>query len=137
MKEYQKKIEEYIIELMAEEKGYDPDSALRTVFEKGTLVSKYQGARNVLNSPKFRQAVDPLGDGTYDKKEASKKLNALFDFHGVKLWGINKASLAQGEAIAHLYSIWKGLEDEQIRRRGIELKRLEQQSIRDRIISGQ
>ena len=136
MKEYQKKIEEYIIELMNEEKGYKPDSALRTVFEKGMLVSKYQGARNVLNSPTFRQAVDPLGNGTYDKKEASKKLNALFDFHGWKIGGINKASLAQGEAIAHLYSIWKGLEDEQARRKGIDLDKLDQQRIRDKIISG-
>ena len=75
MKEYQKKIEEYIVELMDEGKGYKPVPALREVFDKGAITSKYQGARNVLNSPKFRQAVDPSGDGYYSKKEASKNLS--------------------------------------------------------------
>ena len=124
MKEYQKKVEEYIVEIMTKS-GYDADSDIQAVFDRAP--SQNQGARNVLNSPKFIRAVDPRGDGTYDKKLASRNLNELFNFHGVELFGLDEASLAQGEAIAHLYSIWKGLEDERARRRGVEMERIEEQ----------
>ena len=115
--------------------GYSPDSDLKSVFEAGKTVD--QKARKVLRSPKFQAAVDPDGDGTIDTKEASKNLNELFDLHGVEMVGLDEASLAQGEAIAHLYSIWYGLELELNERRRNEMDRIDVERKFNQIYSGQ
>ena len=134
MKLIQKDIQSYITELMTK-KGYDPDSDLQTVFASGNTAQ--QGARNVLNSPKFQAAVDPDGDGNIDTKEASKNLNELFDLHGREIFGLDEASLAQGEAIAHLYNVWFGLESELDERRRNEMDRIDAQRKFNQIYSGQ
>ena len=151
IKGYQAEIEKYITELMTK-KGYDPDSELQEVFSRGTTAQ--QGAKNVLKSPKFQAAVDPDGDGNIDTKEAAKNLNELFDLHGVsqtaalkyifppligdpELAGIDEASEAQGEAIAHLYNIWFGLESELNERRRNEMDRIDAERKFNQIYSGQ
>ena len=134
MKLIQKDIQSYITELMTKS-GYRPDSDLKSVFKAGKTVD--QKARNVLKSPKFQAAVDPDGDGNIDTKEASKNLNELFDLHGREILGLDEASLAQGEAIAHLYSVWFGLESELDERRRNEMDRIDAQRKFDQIYSGQ
>ena len=134
MKLIQKDIQSYITELMTKS-GYRPDSDLKSVFKAGKTVD--QKARNVLKSPKFQAAVDPDGDGNIDTKEASKNLNELFDLHGREILGLDEASLAQGEAIAHLYNIWFGLESELDERRRNEMDRIDAQRKFDQIYSGQ
>ena len=103
IKGYQAEIEKYIAELMTKG-GYKPDSGLQEVYSAGNTAQ--QGAKNVLKSPKFQAAVDPRGDGNIDTKKASKNLNELFNLHGMEMFGLDEASLAQGEAIAHLYNVW-------------------------------
>jgi hypothetical protein len=134
IKGYQAEIEKYIAELMTKS-GYKPDSDLQTVFASGNTAR--QGARNVLNSPKFQTAVDPKGDGNIDTKEASKNLNELFDLHGMEMFGLDEASLAQGEAIAHLYNVWNGLESELLERKRHRMQRTNEQLKFERIYSGQ
>ena len=141
MKLIQKDIQTYISEIMAE--GYKPHADLKAVFNAG--VTADQKARNVLNSPVFQQAVNPRGDGTYDEEEASKNLNELFDFHGVSIdfiskklgaGALNERSLAQGKAVAHLYNVWFGIEEELIRRRGYDLERQDKQRDYTKVIQG-
>ena len=134
MKLIQKDIQSYITELMTKS-GYRPDSDLKSVFKAGETVD--QKARNVLKSPKFQAAVDPDGDGNIDTKEASKNLNELFDLHGREIFGLDEASLAQGEAIAHLYNVWFGLESELDERRRNEMDRIDAQRKFNQIYSGQ
>ena len=131
MKLIQQDIQKYISEIMTKNK---PDAALKKVYDAGPTVDLK--ARNVLNSPIFQQAVNPRGDGTYDEKEASKNLNELFDLYGLEMLGFDKSSLAQGEAIAHLYNIWFGLEQELIRRKGYSLERQDKQRDYEKVIQG-
>ena len=135
----QQDIQKYISEIMTKS-GYDPHADLETVFNAGKTVD--QKARNVLNSPTFQQAVNPRGDGTYDPEKAAINLNELFNLHGVsQLRGIlgidlDEATMAQGKAIAHLYNVWFGLEQELIRRKGYSFERQDKQRDYEKVIQG-
>jgi len=139
MKIMQQDIQKYITEIMTKS-GYDPHADLERVYNAGETVDLK--ARNVLKSPKFQQAVDPRGDGTYDTKKAAINLDKLFNLHGKSQlrWvpGIDpdKRTMAQGEAIAHLYNVWFGLEQELIRRKGYSLERQDKQRDYEKVIQG-
>ena len=61
----------------------------------------------------------------------------MFNLHGMEIFGLDEASLAQGEAIAYLYNVWVGLESEMDERRRYEMDKADEQSKFQQIYSGQ
>ena len=61
----------------------------------------------------------------------------MFNLHGVEVFGLDEASLAQGEAIAHLYNVWFGLESELDERRRYEMDKIDEQRKFQRTYSAQ